>query len=179
MAENKDSKGYSNALGGYGVPAQVELTAASSAVGKSTSGSFPAFKLNKKNIIIIAAAAVVVVALILALTGVFSLDSKYASSISSIEKYTQNNNGAQVTNYIPLLAKDVDWAKIDEKEREGIAKYAVKKALDQAATDQAGIYNIMGMTNGQEVSIFLYSVKDEKQKVMIMVDYKVTGEITL
>jgi hypothetical protein len=175
---NKDTNGYSDALGGYGVPAQVELTAKSAAEGKSP-GRKPASIPSKKLIIIIVAVAVVAVLIALAVNGVFAFPNQYAENIASIEKQQQNSNGAEVTNYLPLLAEDVDWVNIDEKTREGIAKYAVETALDQAETDQAGIFNIMGMTYDRNTPIFLYSVAGEQQKVQIMVDGKVAGEVTI
>ncbi|MDR3224728.1 MAG: hypothetical protein LBT52_00320 [Clostridiales Family XIII bacterium] len=178
MAVNKSNDGYSDALGGYGVPAQVELTAGSSAAA-SASSRRSAPRGNKQLIIIIAAVAVVAaVVVFLYVSGAFG-SSQYAENISSIEKAQQNVNGAQVTNYLPLLAEDVDWAAIDEKKREGIAKYAVNEALAQAEADQASIFNIMGMTYDQSKPVFLYAEVGETKKIQIMVDSNLAGEVKL
>jgi hypothetical protein len=171
----KDRKtGYSEALGGYGVPSQVAVTGESEP--KMDGGAKPrkgkSFSFSTRNKILIAVAAAVVLVVVLWLTGVLG-GSQYASSIASIEKDSQSVNGANVTNYLPQLAEDVDWTALSDEKRAGIAKYAVGKALEQAEADQAGIYNIMGQATDEQgiQPIFLYANDG-------MIQIRVNGEVT-
>jgi hypothetical protein len=154
--------GYSNALGGYGVPSQVKITGESPAPdarrrtrpqGKPRKNSL-VFRPKPKHIILLAAIAVAVVVAILFATGVFN---QYADSIDSISKETQGSESVTSTNYVAILAEDVDWASLSDGERRGVAKYAVKKALAQAETDQANIFIIVGQTYDRSAFIFYYA----------------------
>ncbi|MDR1496506.1 MAG: hypothetical protein LBS67_06285 [Clostridiales Family XIII bacterium] len=154
MTENRT--GYSEALGGYGVPSQVKITGDSASKSGGDARSRKSWNFSTRNKVILAAAAVVVVVVVLWATGVVGVN-QYASSISSIDKEAQSVNGASVTNYLPILAEDVVWADISDQKRAGIAKYAVGRALEQAEADQAGIFNIQGMSHAKDEAVFLYT----------------------
>jgi hypothetical protein len=178
MAKNT-KRGYSDALGGYGVPAQVEITGEAEIKSAAPAGprkgvSFTAFTARPRNLLILAVIAVAVVLVILWATGV--LGSPYSGDISSIQKETQITNGANVTNYLPILAEDVDWSSLDDKKRANIAKYAVGEALKEAEKDQAGIFNIMGQTYDRSQSVFLYT---EDGQIQIRVDGAVTESVPI
>jgi hypothetical protein len=85
-------------------------------------------------------------------------------------------NGANVTNYLPQLAEDVDWAGLSDQKRAGIAKYAVNKALKEAEADEAGIFNVQGMSYDRTDAIFLYMNDDS---IQIRVNGTVTETIPL
>jgi hypothetical protein len=182
MSSNDQKTGYSNALGGFGVPTQVQETAASSAAAKPKAASAKprkksklVFKPKPRNLLFLGIVAAVIVVVILLLTGV--IGGRYASSITTIEKQTQLTNGAQTTNYLPILASDVDWANISSGKREGIAKYAVEASLKEVEKDQANIYNIMGMTTEPRTAAFIYSVPEKT--IQIIVDGKVVEKVPL
>jgi hypothetical protein len=177
-----NNRGYSDALGGYGVPTQVQASAPyntqRTAAGGAPRGGGVVFRPKPKNIIFLAVIAAAIVVVVLLLTGVLGgglLGSKYADDIQTVEKQQQTVNGAQATNYLPVLAETVDWNNMDEKEREGIAKYAVEQAIEQAQKDQAGIYNIMGLTADRKPA-FMYG---DNGSVQIMANGQVKGEITV
>lgn len=156
------------------MPSQVEITAGSAAKSKPSFGSGFSFRLDKKAIIIIAAVAVAAVVVVLFLTGVFG--SRYADRLDTIEKQMQSVNGAQATNYLPILKDTVKWTEISEGEREGIAKYAVKKALEEAEKEQAGIFNIMGfsVSEGTRAVAFVYTPEGDG-KIQVISAGQVTG----
>jgi hypothetical protein len=161
MATNSKRTGYSDALGGYGVPSQVKITGEASVPGKSAKSAKPhkskglVFRPKPLNIIIIIAIAVAVVVAILFATGALGA-GQYASSLDHIESDLQPVNGADATVYRPVIAEDVDWNNLDEKKRDGIAKYSVNETLKQIGSEQAGIFNILGQTyDGQPA--FYYS----------------------
>jgi len=93
--------------------------------------------------------------------------------IKTIEIQQQTTNGAQTTNYLPLLEDDFDWANATDAEREKIAKAAVQEALKLKERDQANIYNIMGLT-GDRAPAFLYTGTG---KIQIIVNNAVSGEV--
>jgi hypothetical protein len=161
MATNNKRTGYSDALGGYGVPAQVKITGEASLPGKPAKGAKPkgkglVFRPKPRNIIIIAVVIVAVVAAIFFANNMLGA-GRYASSIDHVESMIQPVNGADATVYNPIVAENVDWNTIDEKEREGIARYAVNNILENMENDNAGIYQILGHTFDGQQPAFLYS----------------------
>jgi hypothetical protein len=161
MATNRKRTGYSDALGGYGVPSQVKITGEASepdkpaARAKSHKSKGLVFRPKPKNILIIIAIAAAVVVAILFATGVLG-SGQYASSIDHIGSDIQPVNGADATVYRPVIAEDVDWNNIDEKKRDGIAQYAVKETIERMGSDPAGIFTILGETYDSQPA-FLYS----------------------
>ncbi|MDR0596472.1 MAG: hypothetical protein LBG50_02915 [Clostridiales Family XIII bacterium] len=171
MASKKNQNGYSEALGGYGVPSQVEMTAKSAPAPRASFSPNFSFGMDKKKIIIIAAVAVVVVLAVLYFAGVFN---QYGSRILEIQVTQQSQNGAMATNYMPVLKEDVKWAELSDGERAGIAKYAVNASQARAKKDEANIFNIMGLSYVRE-TIFLYD--RDKNKIQILVDRQITANI--
>jgi hypothetical protein len=177
-----NNRGYSDALGGYGVPAQVQASApynikSTAAAGSRRSGGV-VFRPKPKNILFLAVIAAAIVIVILLATGVIGgglFASKYAEDIQTIEKQQQITNGAEATNYMVILADTADWSNISDAERKGIAKYAAEQALEQARTDQAGIFNIIGLTTDRK-PVFMYS---SDGRVQIMADGSVRGEVSV
>ncbi|MDR1043266.1 MAG: hypothetical protein LBL54_05110 [Clostridiales Family XIII bacterium] len=162
MATNNKKTGYSDALGGYGVPSQVKITGEADLPGGSAKGAKPrkgkgvVFRPKPRNIIIIVVIAVAVLVGILAATGVLGGSSRYASSIDHVGSEIQPVNGADATVYRPVVAEKVDWNNVDAKERNGIARYAVKSTIEDIGGENAGIFQIFGETyDGQHA--FLYS----------------------
>jgi hypothetical protein len=164
MAENNnrgDGSGYSDTLGGYGVPSQLKVTGESPAPAPPRRTRTPGkqkknrlvFRPKPKHIVLLSAIAAAVVVAILFATGVFN---QYANSVD-ISKVTQESSGVTSTNYMAVLAADVDWAGLSDDERRGIAKYAVKKALELAEADQANIFIVIGQTNDRNTPVFYYA----------------------
>jgi hypothetical protein len=158
MATNRKRTGYSDALGGYGVPSQVKITGEASIPDKPEKprkSSGLVFKPKPINLIIIAAIIVAVIVGILFANGTLGA-GRYADSIDRIDSVIQPMNGADATVYYPIIAEDVDWNNIDKNERDGIARYSVNATLEQMGNDQAGIFTILGQTQDQQPA-FLYS----------------------
>jgi hypothetical protein len=184
MATNKKRTGYSDALGGYGVPSQVAITGEATEPGKTAktakSGKSRGlvFRPKPKNIIVLAVIAAAVVVALLFITGVIGT-GQYASSISPvIEKDIQSMNGVDVTIYRPVIAEDVDWNNIDKGKRAGIAKYAANKALEQAEAEQAGIFSIMGMTYDRQPA-FMYSPNANNTNIQVFANGAVEDLISI
>ncbi|MDR2162424.1 MAG: hypothetical protein LBO70_00545 [Clostridiales Family XIII bacterium] len=155
MAKEDYKAGYSEALEGYGVPAQVEISGGSVARSSKRKRRSLVFRPKPKNII---ALIVVVAAIVIAV--MFATDtlgwSRYANSISTIEEQMNVANGVTTTNYMPVLSADVDWANASDREREGIVKYAVGAVLKEVEKNQTSIFTIMGMTHDRGELIFYY-----------------------
>jgi hypothetical protein len=171
MATNNKRTGYSDALGGYGVPAQVKITGEASMPGESVKRAKPrkskglVFRPKPINIIIIIAIIAAVVVVTLIATNAFG--SRYASSIDHVGSEIQPMNGADATVYRPILAEDVDWNNIEKSEREGIALYGVNYVLDETIGDNpAGIYTIIGMTYDNQPA-FLYSPNTGTVQILV------------
>jgi hypothetical protein len=173
--DNKDT-GYSEALGGFGVPSQVEASGASAVSAAQSGGQSPASRPKSKKIIILVVVIAVIAAAGAALWYSGVLESLlYSSSVAEIEKHTQDVNGAAAVNYLPRLADNVDWTGASDSKREGIAKYAVRKALKQAKAEQAGIFTIMGIDHNR-TPVFLY---EQVGRIQIYVEGNVIATDTI
>jgi hypothetical protein len=173
MSKEDSKVGYSDALGGYGVPSQVEITGGVVA-HKKPRGRKLVFRPKPKNMIILAAIAVAVVLIVLFVGGV--IGSPYSGDISEIKKNMTTANGVPVVNYQPTLTEGVDWSGISDRKREGIAKYAVKEALKQAEADQANEFNIMGLSADNTMICFMFY---EPSRIVIIVDGVAAGETSI
>jgi len=92
-------------------------------------------------------------------------------SIATIETTTQQMGGASTTNYLPILADNVNWEKLTDKEREDIARYAVGLAMDQAVAEGVQSYNVLGMKPGDRKTVFLYTGGGEYITLYVGDDY--------
>jgi hypothetical protein len=168
MSVKNKTAGYSEALGGYGVPAQVKVTgdadgAKAETFRKPRKSQGLVFRPKPKNIIaIIVIIAAVVVAIFFA-TGQLGT-SKYASSIEGYENTPSSMNGADATVYQPIVAESVDWNNVSDDERSGIAQYAVNKILGDMSDPNSGIYSIVGYTHERQPA-FLYAQGDSKIQI--------------
>jgi hypothetical protein len=179
MATNSKRTGYSDALGGYGVPSQVKITGEASMPDKSATprkSKGLVFRPKPKNIMIIIIIAVAVIVAILFATGALG-GGRYAGSIDHVESVIQPMNGADATVYYPIIADDVDWNNADKNKRDGIAKYSVNEILKQMENDQAGIFTILGQTNDGEAA-FLYSPNQDSIQIFVngAVEYVIPAE---
>jgi hypothetical protein len=171
MATNSKRTGYSDALGGYGVPSQVKITGEASETGKSAKSPKSrkskglVFKPKPKNILIIIVIAAAVIVAILFANGTLGT-GQYASSIDHVGSEIQPMNGADATVYRPILAEDVDWNNLDEKKRDGIARYSVNEILKQSGVDQVGIFTILGQTYDDQPA-FLYSPSQDTIQIFL------------
>jgi hypothetical protein len=152
MANKNNLKGYSDALGGFGVPHQVEATGGSN-TGPSGGGA-PAVKLNKSLLlIIIVAAAAAAVIITLFATGI--MGGGYKDAFTGTETSQQGNEGGAVTTvYMPQLADNIDWDNLSDNERESMAKYSIKNTVEAADAAGVNMYIIMGQKQG--TPIFYY-----------------------
>ena len=117
-------------------------------------------KTVRKNNPIIFLVMVITVALILVLVavllfGVFS--STPRQSISNIEVTTQQSGGVTTTNYLPILADNINWQSLSDQQREDIARYAVNLAIEKSVEDNARDFNVLGMTSGDRKTVFLFT----------------------
>jgi hypothetical protein len=83
-----------------------------------------------------------------------------ANHISAMEVATQNVSGVTATNYMPILEESVDWEALSDDERANIARQAVQAAQAQAAKDEVTTFNVIGFTQAQSDSIFLFTGED-------------------
>jgi hypothetical protein len=159
MAKNDQRGGYSEALGGYGVPSQVKATGGGAGAGKS---SRPAkarrsrgvvFRPKPWNIVVLIAIPVVIVLAILFGNGLLG-SNQYADSIAAVNRIPNGVNGVEAMIYQPVVAESVDWNNASDKKREGIAKYAVSSILEEYGA--SGIFTIIGVTSDEDQA-FLYS----------------------
>jgi uncharacterized protein HemX len=155
MENDSKNTGYSEALGGFGVPSQVEVTGESAkGAGQAPKKDTASRPKSKKIIALVVVIAVLATGAALWYGGF--LDSfRYSGKIAVIEKHTQDINGAAAMNYLPILKENVDWNSVSAKEREGIARYAVGEVLKQVKAEQTGIFTIMGMDQDR-APIFAY-----------------------
>ncbi|MDR1291817.1 MAG: hypothetical protein LBJ91_00255 [Clostridiales Family XIII bacterium] len=169
MTTNDKKIGYSEALGGYGVPAQVEITGDAGGTGKSAKprrGKGLVFRPKPRNIVAIAAIAVAVAMAILFLAGAFDT-LRYAGSIDNVRTEAQQVNGVDATIYRPIIAEDVGWNDASKNKRDGIARYSVKKVLaDEIGAGQEGIFSILGQTSDGQPAFF-YSPNADTIQVFV------------
>ena len=114
----------------------------------------------RKNNPIVLLAMFLTVALILILIGVLLFQlftSRPQQSIDRIEVTTQQSSGISTTNYLPILADNVDWFALKDEQKEEIARYAVNLAIEKAAEDNAKNFNVLGMTSGDRTTVFLFT----------------------
>jgi hypothetical protein len=74
-----------------------------------------------------------------------------------MELRTQQVGGVATSNYLPILAPDVNWEQLSYEEREATARYAVNAAIEQAQTDAVPNFTVMGMTADESDWVFLYT----------------------
>ena len=114
--------------------------------------------VKRSRIIIIA--LVVVVVLILIIGGIIlsrMSSTSYETNITNMEVTTQQSSGVTTTNYVPVLADNVDWGSLSDAARAGTARYAVNQAIDQANTNGVTSYSVLGMTDADRTAVFFYS----------------------
>jgi hypothetical protein len=169
MATNDKRIGYSEALGGYGVPAQIKITGDESGVGQaaaSRKGKGLVFRPKPRNIIAIIAIAAAVAVGILFLIGALNTLS-YTSGIDNVRTEAQQVNGVDATIYRPIIAEGVDWNGVSKTRRDGIARYSVNNVLnEEIGAEQAGIFNILGQTSDGQPAFF-YSPNADTIQVFV------------
>jgi len=111
----------------------------------------------------VAIAVVLVVVLVIAGVLLFnSGSSRYQKNISGIETTTQQMGGATITNYITLVAENINWTEISEDERAGTARYAVNHIIERAQEEGVSNFNILGMSEPDRQTLFLYTNSSEE-----------------
>ena len=106
--------------------------------------------------LVMAAVMIMMVPAVLGLASCVKPEVGYEQNIAKIETSTQQIGGATVTNYMPLLAENVDWDNLSDKEREGTARCAVGLATEKAATAGAQSFNVLGQSANNRQTVFLY-----------------------
>jgi hypothetical protein len=159
MAKNDQRAGYSEALGGYGVPSQVQVTGGGVNAGKSPKTARArksrglVFRPKPWNIVLIVVVIAAIVVAILFGNGMLG-SNQYAKDIAAVNQIPQTVNGVESMVYQPVVAEGVDWDSVSDGRREGIAKYAINSILEDYGT--SGIFSIMGVTSDGNQA-FLYS----------------------
>jgi hypothetical protein len=80
-----------------------------------------------------------------------------ARYIGATQVSAQEIGGAAVTNYMPILAEDVDWEALSDAERVNVARYAVNTAMAQATNDSAENFRVVGLSHLEKQPAFLFS----------------------
>jgi hypothetical protein len=111
----------------------------------------------KKVIRALIAALIAVAIVIAAMMLLRQHQNRFAGYLDKIEVVYQESNGIRTTNYVALLSEGVVWN--ESVDREGIADYVIKAALEEVESVEANHYNIIGHTAENRV-IFMYSEKD-------------------
>ena len=125
---------------------------------KSTVGE--KVKTVRKNNPIVFLTMILTVALILVLVAVLLFNvftSTPRQSIANIEVTTQQSGGVTTTNYLPILADNINWHSLSDQQREDIARYAVNLAIEKSVEDNARDFNVLGMTSEERKTVFLFT----------------------
>ncbi|MCL2808221.1 MAG: hypothetical protein FWD27_08760 [Coriobacteriia bacterium] len=128
---------------------------------------------NKKPLLIVAIVAVLVLALVITGVLLFNSGSRYQKNISTIETTTQQMGGATITNYITLVAENVNWEELSADERAGTARYAVNLVINRAQEEGVSSFNILGMSEPNRQTLFLYTSSGEETITLFVGDEQV------
>lgn len=109
----------------------------------------------KLPVIVPVAVIVLLVVVVSAIIGMYAFAPNYEKSIATISSATNDINGATRVNYMPILADDVDWAKLSDGDREGLARYAVGQAIEQAESKSTPAFTVVGRS--AETDVFMYT----------------------
>lgn len=112
--------------------------------------------------------------LVLAITGIILLrmsPSGYQNNISRIEISTQQIGGATSTNYLPVLADNVNWNALSADERAGTARYAVNYAIENATTVGTTSFSVWCLSGDDRQTIFLYSSGEDTISLLADSEY--------
>ena len=117
--------------------------------------------------------ALIVLAIVIAvMVAVRVHENRFDKYIDKVEVAYQDSNGIRTTNYIVILNPDIDWNTTTD--REGIAKYTVNAAIDEANSAQVRYFNVIGQSADRKV-IFMYV--PSAGKIVLYEDGKPAGEV--
>jgi hypothetical protein len=80
--------------------------------------------------------------------------------IGATQVSMQEVGGATTTNYMPVLAEDVDWDALSDIERANIARHAVKSTIARATNEGIKNFRVVGLSHSENRPVFLFTGGD-------------------
>jgi len=112
-----------------------------------------------------------VIVVLIAILAFNVLSPNAQQSIATIESATQQSGGVSTTNYLPILADNVNWETLSDREREDIARYAVAQAIERAEAEYVTYFNVLGQSAGDRKTVFLFTYGAEHITLFVDDDY--------